>query len=338
MDNKINKEINNIDIPEELHERVLLGVELADKKEKRKWSLPKKIKVFSSVAVILAVLLVSSTFVSPSMARVVSAIPYLGAIFQSEPIGRVISEELAEEGYEVSSTGVTANPEKKVEIVLAGSAEDFAEVKDAVEDLAEEILASKGYDAYTLNVSHEQQNSEYQLTEKEQTEKSVLDQEVSAKLEESGYQFDQVQTDPTEKSIYINITGSEEYFESVKKDVEETAAETAASNNYAGYTIIPTRIESKITPIDKGAVIIPAMAEGFLSKKEYNVAGLAYKNDPLTFIVRTSLLSSDPEAESLGSEIETMIIEYLESAEISPILDGEAYQIVVESKDGQKMN
>lgn len=338
MDNKIKQEINKIDIPEELHERVLLGVALADKKEKREWSLPKKIKVFSSVAVILAVLLVSSAFVSPSMARVVSSIPYLGAIFQSEPIGSIIAEKLTEEGYEVSSTGVTANPKKKVEIVLAGSAEDVAEVKETIGDLAEEILASKGYDAYTVEVSPEQQNSEYQLTDNKQTEKNVLDQEVTEKLEAAGYQFDQVQTDPTEKSIFINITGSEEYFESVKEAVEKAAVEAAASNNYAGYTGIATRVSSQMKPVEKGAMILPAMAEGFLSREKFDVTGVAYRNNPLTFIIRTSLSSSGPEAERLGSEIETMIIEYLESERIVSILDGEAYHIVVESEDGQKIN
>lgn len=338
MDNKIKREINRIDVPEELHDRVLLGVERAGEKDKSQWSLPKKIKIFSTVAVILAMLLVSSAFVSPSMARVVSSIPYLGAIFQSEPIGHIISEELAKEGYEVNSTGVTANPDKKVEVIMAGSAEDFVEVKQEVENFTGEILMSKGYDAYKVEVRHEQTNADYKLSKQEQAEKNLLDQEVTAKLEEGGYQFNRVFTDPTDKSIFINITGSEEYFESVKEAVENAGTETVTSNNYAGYTIIPTRVESKITPIDKGAMIIPAMAEGFLSKKEYNVTGLAYKEDPLTFIIRTSIASSDPEAEGLGTEIETMISEFLESDEISSILDGETYNIVVESKDDQKIN
>lgn len=338
MDNKIKKEINRIEVPEELHERVLLGVEFAAKKKKHEWSLPKKLKIFSSVAVILAVLLVSSAFVSPSMARVASSIPYLGVIFQSEPIGRVISEKLTDAGYEVSGTSIRAHPEKKVEVVLAGTAKGFDEAKEAVENLTEEILLSKGYDAYTVEVSPEQTNNDYHLTEKEMTEKNLLDQEVTAKLEEDGYQFDRVFTDPAEQSIFINITGTEEYFESVKQAVEKAANEAVTSNNYTGYTIIPTRVESKIATIDKGAMIIPSMAEGLLSKKEYKVTGLAYKNDPLTFIIRTSLSSSDPDSTNLVTEIENVIVEYTESAEISSILNGEDYHIVIENKDGQKMN
>jgi hypothetical protein len=58
----------------------------------------------------------------------------------------------------------------------------------------------------------------------------------------------------------------------------------------------------------------------------------------LSFIISTSILSSDPTAKALGTEIESMIVEFLESEEISPILDNEPYEIIVNSKDNKKIN
>ncbi|MBT2733465.1 DUF4030 domain-containing protein [Bacillus sp. ISL-7] len=62
------------------------------------------------------------------------------------------------------------------------------------------------------------------------------------------------------------------------------------------------------------------------------------KDKPLSFIISTSILSSDPTAIALGTEIESMIVEFLQSEDISPILDNEPYEIIVNSKDNKKIN
>ncbi|WP_374725457.1 DUF4030 domain-containing protein [Neobacillus drentensis] len=82
-----------------------------------------------------------------------------------------------------------------------------------------------------------------------------------------------------------------------------------------------------------------AILENFLitkSWKRINCTIQTYK--PLSFIISTSILSSDPTAKALGTEIESMIVEFLKSEEISPILDNEPYEIIVNSKDNKKIN
>jgi len=351
MDNKIRQEMDKIEIPEELHTRVILGMEQAKqdneisrqlkserKNHKKRWSPKKKIMFFSGVAVLSFGVFISSAFVSPTMAKVISNIPYLNLIFQSEPIGGLIQNELEKKGYKVSSLGTSYEPKKVIEVTLEGSDDYYNEVKDDVEETIREILKSKGYDAYSVKVSKGSVRTDYVLNKEETEEKNILENEVTKKLKQLNYKFDNVQVDPTEKTIFINIVGSDKYYNSVQDDVEKMAIEVADRNKYTSYKINVTRVTVKVEKADKGAQITPAIAEGLMSKKEFKVTGVGYKGKPLSFIISTSILSSDSKAKALGTEIELMIVEFLKSEEISSILGDESYEIIVNSKDKKKIN
>ncbi len=279
--------MDKIEIPKELNNRVLLGMENAKKdyktpnqlkpekkNDKKRWSPRKKIIFFSSVAVMLFGLFVSSAFVSPVMAKVISNIPYLGSIFQSESIGSLIFDELEEKGYKINGTGIEYKPKKELEVRIEGSDEYFNGVKDDIEKTVKGILKSKGYDAYSVKVSKEPALNDYDLNEEEMKEK--LDNETEG----------------------IKITKG----------------------------------------ADKGSQITPAIAEGLMSKKKFKVTGVSYKEKPLNFIISTSIPSSDPEAKALGTEIESMIVEFLKSKEVLSILGNESYEVIVNSKDKKKIN
>lgn len=343
--------MEKIEIPKELTNRVILGVENAKKDNKRhkqlkpesksdrkRWSLRKRIMFISSVAVLLFGLFISSAFVSPAMAKVISNIPYLGLIFQSEPINNLIFDELEEKGYKISGTGISYKPKKELEVRVEGSYDYFNEVKDDIEKTVKGILKSKGYDAYSVKVSKEQAQNDYVLNEEEMKEKTILDNQVTKKLKQLDYKFDLVQTDPKEKIIFIDMGGSKKYYDSVKSDVEKIAIDVTELNDYKDYSIDVNRSTVKIEKADTGALITPAIAEGLMSKKEFKVTGVGYKEKPLNFIISTSIPSSDPEAKVLGTEIESMIVEFLKSEEISSILGKESYEIIVKSKDKKRIN
>ncbi|WP_191277029.1 DUF4030 domain-containing protein [Neobacillus kokaensis] len=80
------------------------------------------------------------------------------------------------------------------------------------------------------------------------------------------------------------------------------------------------------------------IADGLMAKKEFKVTGVGYKDKPLSFIITTSVLSSDPTAKAHGTKLESLIVEFLQSEEISPIVDNEPYEITVNSKDNKKIN
>jgi hypothetical protein len=343
MDNNLKKKLNQIEIPLELKERVQLGmeqarIELEPISDKKIWSFGKKITYFSGVAVLIIGLFIGSAFVSPKMEALASKIPYLNLIFHSKSVGEEISEELNRKGYSVSSTGVSYNPKKTVSVFLDMKDQEFKKAKPNVTKIVRDTLKSKGYDAYSIEVSKFVPRKDYVPSEEEKREIAVLNKEVTNKLKQSNYQFNNVQTDPTEPTIFINIIGSKDYYNSVKKDVERAALETVKANHYNGYKINVTNVTVEVRKADKGSQITGPLAEGLISKKEFKVIGVAYKNKPLTFIIRTSLHSSDPKAKELGKNLDQMIVEFLDSKEISSILKNEPYEIMIKSKDNKKIN
>jgi hypothetical protein len=306
--------------------------------------LPKKNKknriVFYSlsVAILAFAIFIGSAFVSPTMANVISNIPYLRSIFQSDPLIGLVLGELEEKGYKIATTGIQYEPQKVIEVYIEGPDDYYNQVKDDVEKTTKGILKSKGYDAYSVKISKFVPRSDYVLNEEEKMEQNLLKNKVGEKLKQLDYKFDMVQVDPTENAMFINIVGSKKYYNTIQDAVEKTAIEVANINKYKGYRIIVTRSTVKATKAGKEARIIPVIAEGLLSKKEFKVTGVDHISKPLTFIIRTSILSSDSTAKALGTEIESMIVEFLKSEEVSPILENESYEIIVNSKDNKRIN
>ncbi|MFZ3589130.1 DUF4030 domain-containing protein [Bacillus sp. DJP31] len=77
-----------------------------------------------------------------------------------------------------------------------------------------------------------------------------------------------------------------------------------------------------------------------MGKKEYKVTGFAYSFHPapLQIIIKTSIKSSDENANELVAKIEASIEEFLTSAALEKINDNEPYEIIVRGKDKQRLN
>ncbi|PGZ90476.1 hypothetical protein COE53_18070 [Bacillus sp. AFS029533] len=271
------------------------------------------------------------------MAEVISKIPYLSLIFKSKPLEQMIWEELKKRGYKIGSFGITYSP-KTIHIWVDESESYYNEVKDGIKKTVDEILQSKGYNSYSVNITKYQERKDYELNVAEKKEKTVLESEITKKLTNLNYPFNMVQADPTEDTIFINMEGSKKYYNEVKRDVEQIAKEIAESNHYPGYKIKVTRVTVEVRATDKGSQIIPAIAEGLLSKKEYKVKGVGYKSKPLIIMISTSIQSSDLTAKELGMKIDKEINEYLKSEDILSILGDEKVKVIVYSMDKKKIN
>jgi len=343
MDNNIKKELNHIEIPLELRERVILGVQQAradfePNKNKKSGRFRKKVAYSSGVAVLIFGLFIGSAFVSPTMKAIASKIPYLNLIFHSKSIVEVITEELESKGYKSSGAGISYSPKKFVSLSLDMPDKEFQKAKPNVEKIVRRILKSRGYDAYSIRISKFKPYKDYVPSEEEKKEMTVLNQEVTKKLNQLHYKFGHVQTDPTEHTIFINIGTSKDYYNSIKDDVEKVALETVSANHYKGYKIKVTNVTVTVRKADKGSQITSPLAEGLMSKKEFKVTGVGYKSKPLTFIIQTSVRSSDPKAKEVGKKLNQMIVDFLNSKEISAILKNEPYVIMIKSKDDKKIN
>ncbi|ASV70246.1 MULTISPECIES: DUF4030 domain-containing protein [Cytobacillus] len=333
LSKNVKKEVDKIHIPKEKLNRAIEKGLKKGKKDRRGFGV--KILYTCSAAILFISLLIGSVFVSPAMARVVSNIPYLSEIFQSKDIVMIITEELEEKGYHTASTGIGYNDKKTVEISLQGSDEYYNEVKDEVAHVVNQILKSRGYDAYSVNVN-KSYSGDYVLNDEEEQEKSLLTESVTDKLNHSDYKFDMVQVDPTENVMFINIVGSDKYYESIQDTVKEEAKNVAETNHYNGYEIKVTRMTTEIKPADKESELIATITEGLMSKKEFRVTGVG--NSVEKIFINTSIQSSDPSAKELGLNIEAKINEFLTSEDALSILGDNSYEIIIYSKDEEVIN
>lgn len=332
---KLKIEVQRIQIPEE---KLNMAIEVGLKKGKSKSKRGSIFVYITSAAVLLIGLFISTAFFSPTMAEVVSKIPYLNLIFKSKSLDTIVWDKLIDKGYKLSSVGVSYTPKKTIDVSLEGSDEYYDEVKNEVQKTVKDVLKSKGYDSYAIKITQQKDFKEYELNEKEKKEKNILEREVSITLKQLKYRFDSIIVDPTEKSIFINIVGSKDYYNDVKSHVQKVALETAKTNHFPNYKIKVTRVTVEISKPDKGSLIIPAISEGLMSKKEYKVKGVGYKSKPLKIIIRTSIRSTDPSAKHLVKKIVSEINEFLKSEDISTELGDEKYEIIIYSKDKKKIN
>lgn len=100
----------------------------------RKKPFQKKLLYTSLATCLLAALFIGSTFVSPAMAQVASKIPYLGKLFEPEPITDIIFDTLEKQNYKVSSVG-TVYPDGKI-----------------MDDI-QRTLKAKGYHLVTIGIT-----------------------------------------------------------------------------------------------------------------------------------------------------------------------------------------
>lgn len=116
MSHDIKSELENIDIPSQLHDRVKLGVKQAKQEKLEEQRQPQrkirnKWKVGGIVAASLLTITLSSGFVHPSMNQVLASTPLLGGIY--EQFGDKMGMHLAEQNLvtqlneEVTKNGVT---------------------------------------------------------------------------------------------------------------------------------------------------------------------------------------------------------------------------------------
>lgn len=117
MTNEMKRELEKIEIPAELHQRVKLGVEKAKHEQtstlqpKRNTTVTKKRKIGGLVAASFIGLTLASGFVHPSMNQVLASTPLLGGIY--EKFGDKMGMHLAQQNLvtqlneEVTKNGVT---------------------------------------------------------------------------------------------------------------------------------------------------------------------------------------------------------------------------------------
>ncbi|MDP1420375.1 DUF4030 domain-containing protein [Peribacillus simplex] len=345
MDFKIKKEIEKIEIPNELHDFVKLGIIQAKeetktlvpsfekKPVKKRWSQKKKFTYLTLASIMMVGLFISTAFISPAMATIASQIPYLNQIFHSDSILDSVSQIIDEEGIQVSSSGVRYLPKKEVYIVLDGPIEYYNDTKEELELKIKELLAAKDFDAYSINISQEES---YVSKQKEKNEIETLYNKLEDNFNKLGYQAINISIDPSEEAILINLNSSEKNYKQAQNEIEKEARKiTNNSSTYKNYDIKIANTKVEVIKAGKGAEIAPILEEGLLSKKEFKVTSIGYTTNSLTFSIYTSIDSTDSKSRESIKTLKNTINEFLQSEEIKTIVEGEPVTIKIFNKDNK---
>lgn len=350
MSNKIKQELEKIEIPDELHDKAKLGVEkakaenerdnqLLTNKRKKKWSIGKKITYFSSAAILMFGLLFGSAFIFPSMASVMAKVPFLGTIFESEPVVMVISEKLRDKGYKIGGVSFRVR-NKTLTISIEGSEKYFQDVRGDVKNIASGVLNSRNYDAYTLKVDkYKAMELDVSEEERKKVDKiTMLLMEVQQELEKHDYNARVgIRNNKFGKTISLKVPNTESRVDEIKELVRSIVREKDLGEfqiKINKFNVKRKAQENRWMPV------ITTIFEGLLAKKEFKVTGEGYSFHPLPlrFEIRTSIKSSDPDANELGKKIENTIDNFIESADVEEAVKDDPYKVVVLSKDKKQIN
>ncbi|WP_445505990.1 DUF4030 domain-containing protein [Niallia sp. 03190] len=345
LNTNVKKEIDNIKIPEDKLNQVMKNAIKTGKRNQR--NLPKKVFYISSAAVLLFSLFIGSAFVSPVMAKVAAKIPYLGQIFEPKAsISETISKELRAEGYNTSVIGVIY-PEKKLYITIYGSKEYYDSVKNDVKKIAKNILLSKDYDAYTLQIRRDNGKDSRRLMETKMSEQEQKEFEKTTKefniihpviqKELAARNFNVASSmsyDPQTIILYIpNTENRTEELKQVVNDIFKRYKMEHVSLSIKKVDMVKRDQEKRL--ID----ILHIIEEDLMGKKEYKVHMLGYSvHLKPQILVYTTLSSSDKNAKEFGKQLEKVIDDFLSSDSIKEKVKNDPYEIKIYSKNNQRIN
>lgn len=334
---------------QDLKKRIITDIEKLESKEKnknpflstriKKVSLIRKLAYSSIASIILFGLFISSAFVSPVMAEVVSKIPFLSSIINTKSIGTIIDEELSKRGYKVRGP-IINYPNKMITITVDGSNQYYKSVKGEIEGIVKDVLQSNNYDAYKVKIEKnvdvpysEEEKKHIEELEKQHKKDMVLWKPLDKVLEK--YHILQYGVNPN-KTIELAIPDTETNTDEIKKEVSKIA-QTITNEQ---YTVKINKIDMDKRDQDKRwMTILDYITDELIGKKEYKVTLTGYSINPKPRIsIQTSLNSSDPNSKKHGNNIEKVLKEYLNSKEMQPLVKNDSYKINVYSKDKKKIN
>lgn len=286
---------------------------------------------FVVTAVICFAVLTGSAFLSPTMAEVISKIPYLGQVFH-RPIHVVISETLEKEGYQPAGIGMGMWDQKPhFDIVLKGTEEYVKQEEEKVLKILTKILENRGYDNYDLKVSAKNENEVSSVQKEIDKQREELGEKLMSDLEGAGYPIMNVNTYGPVVSVYIPIAD-----EAKKVEIYKAAIELLKANETPKQVQVITRDLSEEEIESRWMPVMSSIEEELFLKKEYEVADIRYSYNPekVSITIMTNMKSSDLETKETVTKIRKEITEFLNSEEVKTKTENQKYEVIIQDKNG----
>ncbi|MEH7332047.1 DUF4179 domain-containing protein [Neobacillus drentensis] len=305
--NKIQSELEKIQIPDEVMDRMYKGIENAKREEKTTGMKPnsKRKKLIGSLAGLVAVggLFFGSTLVSPAMAEMASKIPYLNEVFLKDldkdgekSVFALVREEGLRRGYEAQGLrvgqGLMEGDDPDKVYVLLKSKDYNEKTKMDAEKLTKEMLEKKGYYAKSIEVLPFKADFYASMRRINRLE---IDQakEIQSLLKKKGYSVDYVGQIASMRKLLVIIPESENRVDEVRDIVRNYLTK---KDFEAEYPIdLRTMDLSNMDQDTKLEKDLHTIFEGLMAKKEtYKINSFTYSTkNQLVITIETSLEKKD---------------------------------------------
>jgi penicillin-binding protein-related factor A (putative recombinase) len=348
--NYFSKEID-ARIKEKVHHEIERAV-LTQPKKKQIHRLIKKISYITAACLVLFGLFIGSAFVSPAMSTMASKIPFLNKIFDQKPIIDVLREILEEKGYSILMVGYSSTQGKTYTVRVKSSEESFNQVKEEIKKITTDVISSRGYDDFIVDVEQEPIKPEVEQEpikpEVDTTKPKYANAEpafdvlhkVVRRLQEQGYKIHGKggRSDAKVVSFVLEIEDTEKRTDEIEKaileGIKKEGLKKEVTFKFRTFNVQEKEFESKWNRSVQSVI-----SEGLLSKKEYKTKGVwnTYKKGTMNIFIETTIDKSDSEAPKLANKIEKEIDKFLQSNDIKDIVGDTPYTIVVQDKKGKKI-
>ncbi|MCO7126912.1 DUF4030 domain-containing protein [Sporolactobacillus shoreicorticis] len=333
--NQLRDDMIDMDIPDELHQRVVAGVEQAmhDGKpaKSRKWGIKKKGVAVAAAVLFAFCLLVDSPFVSPAMANVAQKIPFLNAIYHKD-ISTRVAEALDAKHIPYDGISILFGKDKKI-VVSIKDGTDPELRQEAADVLKRVVIKENDFDAFSIQTVDSTEDSK-PIKEKPEEEKRT---KVLSELGVSLKGFPDVIVGIRIKAFDVQIPDTEKRVGEIKQKIKEVVNRYHMDDDpikITTYSMAKRRLDDQWYPL------ITTIGEGFLAKKEYHVKGFGYsiKENTMNFIITTTYDQVNEESKKTAAKIEQLINSFLKSEDAQKRIGGKKYKIIINSKDHQRIN
>ncbi|SFP97361.1 Protein of unknown function [Psychrobacillus psychrotolerans] len=169
--------------------------------------------------------------------------------------------------------------------------------------------------------------------------------EVTEKIHEKYDELEFGVSSNSEIKLRVQVKENEEYFNSVKKDIESIAKNVIKSSTLKDYTVVVERMDLSFVTVETENInkelshIALSLMEGLKHNDLFENINTEYQNEyEKSITIQTSIKGSDKDAHELAMEIEAKVNEILHSKELNSISNIDSYEIKILNAKGKKVN
>jgi hypothetical protein len=316
------------------------------REKKTKTMIRNKVVYFSITIAATFGLFIGAAFVSPTIAKIAAAIPYLNLVFEkkieAKPLISEINETLFENGdFSPSNIVVSVNNTKQeVTVAVLDTEEYFAQVKETLQSLVEEVT-KRNHEQFTVKMTNHPDTGKIfkdmvQNREKEDQELEQVSVIVEEVLQSYGYSNGGVGVRQGRIDLE-DIPNTETRVEEIKEDIIE-----ALRSGGKGEYEVKVHLYDQRARERKGKFmpIYHAIHEGLTAKTEFyhfDSVGFLSKKDYFYMEVRTTVPSTFKDIDEVVNQLAQTIQEFLDSPGIRNQIQDESYKIVITSSDKKEL-